>query len=320
MSFQLFKRSLKTANIIFTDRAIRFLETVQKSGLEILQMKEHQLTPGIIKDGKIVDPELLRLALDECVDDWKIKRREVRFLIPDPFIIVRQMKVPADIQEDELNGYLFLETGTTIHLPFEDPVIDSVILFKDENKQDILLVAAPRDIVDSYINVLEDVKLKPVIAEISPLSLYRLYKMSDITREDDHILLLHFDEDLLMMSIFHGDIPIFVRPITSDSLLQSAMEMIGEDGSYYIEDALMEIEKVIDFYRYTLNQGRVEINRVLLSGDHEDLSIIKERLNNRLQMTIEQLNVNQYVTVDGRPILASHFPALGLSLKEVESK
>src|SRR5690606_4007306 len=119
--------------------------------LEIMQMDEQSLTPGIIKDGKIVDDVMLKMVLEQCVDKWDIKRREVRFLIPDPFIIVRQMKVPADIQEDELNGYLFLETGTSIHLPFEDPVIDSVILRKVEREQEILLVAAPREIVDSYI-------------------------------------------------------------------------------------------------------------------------------------------------------------------------
>ncbi|MBS4194832.1 type IV pilus biogenesis protein PilM [Lederbergia citri] len=319
MAFQLFKRSLKTANIVFTDKSIRFMETVHKSELEILQMDEQPLTPGTIKDGRIVDDEMLRLVLEQCVDKWKLKRREVRFLIPDPFIIVRQVKVPAEIQEDELNGYLFLETGTTIHLPFEDPVIDSVILRKEEREQDILLVAAPREIVDSYIRLLEDVKLKPVVAEISPLSLYRFYKTSGMAKKDDHIMLLNCDEDLLTMSIFHQDIPIFVRPITADSLQQSIIEMIGEDDAFYIDDAIIEIEKVMDFYRYTLNQGKVAISRVILSGDHGELSIIEERLRTRLQIPIEQYDLEKYTAGDGRAVFPSHISILGLSLKEVDS-
>ncbi|MBS4217001.1 pilus assembly protein PilM [Bacillus sp. FJAT-49711] len=320
MTFQLFKRSLKAANIVFTDKTIRFLETVQKSEIEILQMSECSLAPGTIKDGKIVDSEMFRMILEQCVDTWNIKRREVRFLIPDPFIIVRQMKVPIDIQEDELNGYLFLETGTSIHLPFEDPVIDSVILQKNEKDQDILLVAAPREIVDSYMKPLENVKLKPIAAEISALSLYRLYKKAGMTREEDHILLLNYDEDLLTISIFHQDIPIFVRPITSESLLQNTMEMIGEDDTYYLDDAIVEIQKVMDFYRYTLNQGKVLINRVILSGDHNDLTFIRERLGTYLQLPIEQLNQEKYLTVDGKPISPSYFSALGLSLKEVDMR
>jgi len=320
MAFQLFRRSPKNVNIVFTDKSIRFMETIYKSELEIMQMDEQSLTPGIIKDGKIVDDVMLKMVLEQCVDKWDIKRREVRFLIPDPFIIVRQMKVPADIQEDELNGYLFLETGTSIHLPFEDPVIDSVILRKVEREQEILLVAAPREIVDSYIRLLEDVKLKPVVAEISPLSLYRLYKTSGMTRKNDHLVLLNCDEDLLTMSIFHQDLPIFVRPITAESLQQSTIEMIGEEASYYMDDAIIEIEKVMDFYRYTLNQGKVEINRVILSGDHGELSIIEERLRSRLQLPIEQHPFEKYTTVDGKVVYPSHYSVLGLSLKEVDSK
>ncbi|MCJ8006988.1 type IV pilus biogenesis protein PilM [Lederbergia wuyishanensis] len=320
MNFNLFNRPLKTANIVFTDSSIRFMETIQKPKQEILQMKEHPLTPGMIKEGKITNPEMFRIVMEQCVTNWNIKRRDVRFLIPDPFIIVRQVNVPVDIQEDELNGYLFLETGTSIHLPFEDPVIDSVILKKEKNHQEILLVAAPREIVESYVQLFEDVKLKAEVAEISPLSLYRLYKSASMTKKDDHVLLLNYDKDLLTISIFHDDIPIFVRPITAEFLLQNTIEMIGEEDAFYIDDAIAEIEKVMDFYQYTLNQGKVWIKRVILSGDHHNLHIVRERLRNRLQLPVDQLELSEYATIDGKIITPSYFSILGLSLKEVDSK
>ncbi|MBS4199818.1 pilus assembly protein PilM [Bacillus sp. FJAT-49732] len=316
MAFKLFKRSLKTANLVFTDQVIRFMETNHGGKRVILQVKEHPLHPGTIKEGKIMNPKLLHSALEKCINKWKIKRRDIRFLIPDPFIIVRQVKVPLDIQKDEINGYLFMETGTSIHLPFEDPVIDSVILDLEEDHYNILLVAAPREIVHSYINILDQVKLRPIVADIAPLSLYRLYHAYDMTNPEDHLLLLNFDNSLLTIAIFHQHVPIFVRPITSDILLESSLSIVDNaNSSAYLEEAISEIVKVMDFYQYSLNHGEVQINRVILSGDHGELSKFEEMLRTGLEMEIEHLTVNN----DGKMVPTAHLPALGLSLKEVSS-
>ncbi len=116
------------------------------------------------------------MILEECVDEWKIRNRKVRFLIPESLVIIRKVMIPAEIKDDEINGYLYLELGTSIHLPFEEPVFDAVVLSEENDKKEILLFAAPEENVLEYSQLFSDVKLHPIQAEVSPLALYRLYE------------------------------------------------------------------------------------------------------------------------------------------------
>ncbi|MGC8141150.1 hypothetical protein ACP3W2_27375, partial [Salmonella enterica] len=69
-------------------------------------------------------------VLEQCVDEWKIKRRRVRFLVPDPLVVIRKISLPKDVDVEDIRSYLFMEIGATIPLPFEDAVFDYAVLEK----------------------------------------------------------------------------------------------------------------------------------------------------------------------------------------------
>lgn len=318
MGIRLFKRNQKTVSIVFSDRSIRFMEVALGEQPKILRWAEHLLGNDLIRDGKIVD-QSLRLILEECVETWGIKRRTVQFLVPDLYINIRTVNVPRDVRDDELNGYIFLEIGSSIHLPFEDPVFDAKVLAEKDKEKEVLLVAAQNEVVNAYVQLLDDVKLKPVAADISPLALYRLYHHSGMTTGKEHIMLLHFDADLLTLSIFHNDIPIFVKPLPIQK--ESISIQIGESTTHpelnYLEDAFLEIEKIMNFYSFTLNHGKASVERIFLSGDLPELDEVMVQLTERLPLKIEQLKIEQYLTSEGQPLRQAFLPVLGLALKEV---
>ena len=242
-----------------------------------------------------------------------MKKRKVRFIVPDEHIVVRHIEVPVDVREDELKSYLFLELGSTIHLPFEEPIFDSVPLGNSGQKQQVLLVAAPGNIVQSYIDLLEEVKLQPIAADISPLSLYRLYHHSDRAVRDDHMMILNMDEQLLTISIFHKDILIFMRPVTLEKE-DIVMDDLTSSGSNQLEDAFKEIEKVLSFYQYSLNHGNAAVNKILLCGDHQHMEEAKKHLNERLEINIESLVSDLSMEQPKAKLFST---AIGLALKEV---
>lgn len=59
----------------------------------------------------------------------------MRFLVPDSRLVIRKVAIPKDIKDDEIKGYLYLEMGTSIHLPFEEPIFDVVLLEETEEKR-----------------------------------------------------------------------------------------------------------------------------------------------------------------------------------------
>ena len=78
-----FSKKNHIANIIITDRFIRFVELKQANPLIAARWGEKLLPAGLISNGEIQDYQSLMMILEECVDEWKIRNRKVRFLIPE---------------------------------------------------------------------------------------------------------------------------------------------------------------------------------------------------------------------------------------------
>ncbi|MGM0844073.1 MAG: type IV pilus biogenesis protein PilM [Bacillota bacterium] len=319
MNFGLFGNNKKIANLVITDTAIRYADLKMESPLIVQNYGEKLLPQGVITDGKIIEADTLAMILEECILDWGIKKRHVRFIVPSTSIIIKRVLVPADIAEDELKGYLYMEIGTSIHLPFEDPLFDIVKLGEKEDKQEILLVASPEEVIHAYRDILDEVKLKPVVADISPLALYRYFYHHDMVRSSDHEMILQFDEKLLTISIFHRNQPIFLRPISfqGDAELPDTTEDQYHGGLLYLEDTFKEIEKVFSFYKYSLNKGEVNVNNVILTGDHPFLNEIYESLTKRLSAAVHRSPQNSMLDAKGQAVPRYYDLAVGLALKEV---
>src|SRR5690606_346359 len=94
--------------------------------LHISLAEEMVLPAGVIRDGEIVDVKAFGSILGEAVNQWGLSKKSVRFLAPDEFVIIRKVAFPQGVKTDELNGHFFIEIGSTLYLPFEDPVFDVV--------------------------------------------------------------------------------------------------------------------------------------------------------------------------------------------------
>jgi type IV pilus assembly protein PilM len=310
--FTLFKPRHKVANLVIKDHVIRYVETKPNDPLSVHQWGERHLPKGIIHDGKIMDRETLEMILEECVDEWKLKKRRVRFIAPDSFVIIRRISLPAHLEEDEIRGYLFMELGTTIPLPFDNPVFDYVIFEKTKEATTILLFAAPEDLVLSYAQLLEDAKLRPIAADVSPLCAYRLFYIADQIKKDDHILLVQFDQSSVNVSAFHQHKPVFMHHL----LLEQYYEEINirKDQQKLVdpfEDIYKEMVRMMSFYSFSIHQGKHQITRVFLMGDHPHLPHVYQALQERLDIPVEPLSAAMASAVDARYHLA-----WGLGLKE----
>jgi type IV pilus assembly protein PilM len=309
--FEFFKPRHKVANVVIKDHVIRYVEVKPHDPFSIHKWGERELPTGLIHDGKIMDPETLEMILEECVSEWKLKKRRVRFIVPDSVVVIRRISLPNDLEEDEIRGYLFMELGTTIHLPFEDAVFDYVILEKTKEKLTILLFAAPEQIVMSYAQLLEEVKLRPIAADVSPLCVYRLFYAADQVKKEDHVLMVQMDRSAVNVSAFYDHKPVFMRQLLFESHDEKMTTNHIEELLRPFEDVYKEIERVMSFYRFSIHQGNEHITRILLTGDHPHLRHIHEAMQERFDVSVERLSGTIANVIDTRYHLA-----WGLGLKE----
>lgn len=331
MAFSLFSGSNKVVNLVLNDHSVRYVELKQKNPAIPLHYGQRILPHGIIMDGKIQDFDTLTNILDECIDEWKIAKREIRFIVPDSLVIIRKVSIPLDVKEDEIHGYLYLELGTSIHLPFEDPVFDVMTLGVEEQKQEILVFAAPEQYVNEYADFFKSFRLKPIAADISPLAIYRLYHQLDMHRPNEVLLSIQFDLDVVSMCIFEEHVPVYMRHVPGDMKENWSMKF-GEGGhhseqkmvyvgeiselTFQFEEIYREITKLMDFYRYSLTHGKKEVTRILVNGDHPMIERVHADMNEWFGVPVDTLKVIMPGS-EHEPLPSCYNLALGLGLKEV---
>jgi type IV pilus assembly protein PilM len=331
MVFSLFTPKNRMINLVINDHSIRFVELKQANPPTVQKWRERFLPPGIISDGKITDMDSLANIMVECIEDWKIHRRSVRFLVPDSLVIIRKVSIPAEIQEDEIKGYLYLEFGSSIHLPFEDPVFDIFPLSENGNMKELLLFAAPEKNVMEYADLFASLKLIPKAADISALALYRLYHQLDFASQKENLFTLQFDLTSVNMCIFEETVPYVMRhfpmpfevekwELNKDRAGMLDLKYMGDASelAYQFEDILKEMNKLMDFYRYSLNNGKKEVTKVLISGDHPLLMAIFDEMKDRLDIPVSSISLDNIQKGKTGNIPTKYLLSLGLALKEVQ--
>ncbi|PJW18839.1 type IV pilus biogenesis protein PilM [Geobacillus sp. WSUCF-018B] len=295
----------KYVNIVVKDHAIRYVEVKLGHPPEVKRWGERALPVGVVRDGRIVDGETLAMILDECVEEWKIDGHRARFVVPDPFVMIRSLPLPSHLSDEEIRGYLFLELGESIPLPFADPVFDYVVMERTSEAVSILLFAAPEEAVSEYAALLEEADLRPVAADVSPLCAYRPFYAAGQAAPDDHILLVQFDESAVNLSVFHRHLPLFMRHLPLEAYRDRTAAIVDP-----FVDVYKEMERIMSFYSFSLQQGKQSITRLFLAGDHPELGHVFTALTERLEMPVERLSAS----LD--PLPDRFHLAWGLALKE----
>lgn len=329
MDLTLFSRKKRVVNLVINDHSIRYLELKQAKPPIPSKWGERLLPIGLITNGKINDYETLLNILEECVTDWNLRKRQVRFLIPESFVIIRKVSIPVDIKDDEIKGYLYLELGSSIHIPFDEPVFDAVVLSTEKDKKEVLIFAAQEENVLEYTELLSEAKLKPSVAEVSPLSVYRLYHYLNPEKTNENLLIVQFGLNDVNICIFEGRIPFFMHHLKIEFDEDNWDKKLNGAGNYDLrftgdfsnlnnqfEDTYKEINRLMDFYRYSLHQGEKRVSRILLDGDHPMLSQIKKDLEGLFEVPLETISLPQHIQTEQK-LPYTFYLALGLALKGV---
>ncbi|WP_243385544.1 type IV pilus biogenesis protein PilM [Bacillus kexueae] len=321
----LFSKS-NVANLEIKDDVIRFVEVKQTNPIFVSHHGEYYLEPGIIEQGRIIDEEAFTSALSSCIQSWNLKRKDVRFLLPDASVVVRVVDVPIDVPNDEIVGHLYFELDQSIHLPFDSPIIDGTFLYETNETKKVLLVAAPEAVVNTIANKLKELRTNPVVADISPFSQYRLFHHYELTSQDEHYLLIQLNMQSITVSIFDDERPSFMQqfpipygegiwnPMRSETGHTLDFSTTNEfDIVSAVQDIYIEIERILRFYQFSLHNGNQEITSILLTGDHPFLTTIQQEMRDRFSLPI--ITIPNEVILP-TPLEPKWFNALGLAVRE----
>jgi type IV pilus assembly protein PilM len=129
--------------------------------------------PEAVRDGVVIQRQEVADALRDILREARMAPGEAVAAIGGSTVVVRQIRVPV-MSEAMLRKSIHFEAAKYIP-SVQDCVVEFEILGKsgDPPQMDVLLVAAPREMVDSRVDALELAGLEPIAIDVESFALMR---------------------------------------------------------------------------------------------------------------------------------------------------
>ncbi len=312
-------------SIEITDFVLRALVT---KGHNAAQWVVHEipLAKGIVEDATIMDEMALFHILKENIAKLGGKRQSVRMFVPDTSVLLKNFEHPTTIESEKLKEYVQMELGRSIHLPFQDPLIDVYDPIPEDGQA--TLFATPPEEVEKLMGLLLDVQLNPEVADIRALCNLRLLEqLNKITAQKTYMIADWSINELSICIYSKGQVE-FLRYQTIYTDLSKWRENVtesevsftynGDINEYYtvLADLVLEIDRIMNFFKFSLHKGEKSVDELIIMGDNPLLNVIGQFLSDNIQTTITIID-DEVISAAYPQFKAKHAALIGLALKEV---
>ena len=151
-----------------------------KSGLVLKSIGMAQLDPEAIVDGAIQDSGKVVNAIKNLFKSLKISIKGVCTSISGYSVIIKKISLP-NATHDELAQNIEVEAEQFIPFDISEVNVDFQILGQSEkhgDQMEVILVAAKKDVIESYMTLLSEAKLKPGIIDVDVFALENAFTHS----------------------------------------------------------------------------------------------------------------------------------------------
>lgn len=279
-------------------------------------------------DGQILDKESLKSAIHGALEGKKIKAKKAICTTESTSIITREISLPY-VKDEEMNTMVKYEVEQYLPIMLEDYVVEHKIIdrFEEEGikKCRILVAAIPKLIVENFLRLVNEIKLKPYALDLNSNSISKLFgKKAKINNKsfnlDETFAIIDIGYRFISIDIISKGIPQFNRLINSGgkdidinianhfnlSLEESEKKKISDcnlgiangfsNATAMLNDAIKssvdgwitEIQRVFQYYQ-TRTTGN-KIDYIYLHGGSSNLKGLENYMQDSIQVKIERIN------------------------------
>ncbi len=160
----------------------------QKDGFRITRAAQRATPAGAVREGIVLDRDAVAGELRQMLKAANISATGAVTAVAGPTVVVRQIKMPK-MTEAALRRSVKFEASKYISSSLDDCSLAFEILGAVENEpnqMDVMLVAAPREMVESRIDVVERAGLEAVAMDMEAFALLRSLVDGNQSRYDDN--------------------------------------------------------------------------------------------------------------------------------------
>lgn len=319
--------------------SIKAVEIVSKGrgrGFDLKSLGSAMLPVEAIVQGAFLNPTAIVDGIREAVEDGRVESRNAVVAVSGHSVIVKKVRVPSQTQE-ELEEAIHWEAEQYIPFDINEVHLDFQILDRsaDDRQMDVLLVAAKKDLVDDYLQIVSEAGLTLSCIDVAAFAVENAFEANYDHSEGENVALVNVGAEVININVMHDGVPAFARDIATGGNrhteeIQKALsidfeqaervkvgrgvpESIPDAGREDVDAAVLgvteniidEIGRSLDFYAATSTDGG--ISRVMLSGGAIQTSRFETVFRERTGLQVDRLNP-----------LARMFPSCGVDPARLE--
>lgn len=327
-----------------------------KAGYAVQTLAHAPLAPEALTEGEIADPETVGAALRELLDAHAPDASHVVVGLAGQSAVIRLINLPQ-MPADELESYVEYEAERYIPFSIDDVNLSTQIvtpeLEGEEDMMEVLLVAAQKSLVSSYLSAAEAAGVEIAVVDVSGFAVARALTHAGFIPEEGAVAVLSVQGASTEINILAAGVPKFNRTayVGYTYLFDSIVSALGydEDAAHallaaidvepeeyaeidpeheqaveIIRPALSElageISRSLDFF---LSQGVSHIDRIVLTGRGATLIGLDRFLGSRLGIEVvigDPLSTLNATALDAEAAAAGtgYVTAIGLAMRGVD--
>jgi type IV pilus assembly protein PilM len=349
-----FAKKTQLVGLDIGSRTIKAAEIADsKKGPALKNFGSIDIPPGAIEEGNIQDPAVVADAIRKLYKSFGIKEHNVAISIGGYSVIVKKINVQT-MEEEELQETINLEAEQYIPFDISDVNLDFQIIGENENnpnQMSVLLVAAKKEMISDYVNLIQMAKLNPCVIDIDAFALQNIYENA-YESEEENIALIDIGASKTSLNILKGGTSVFMRDVslgcsqinqkivsmaecspeeaedlkfTPDSD-QISPEDLREIISAVVADWCTEIRRALDFFYSTYPEDQIQ--KIILSGGGGNIGEFRDLLAVETSADVETINPfgNLFIDPDRfdteyiKKMAPQAAISMGLALRKVDDK
>jgi len=323
------------------------------SGQSLTRFGAIDIAPGIIEEDGIKNPEAAADSISQMFKLYNIKQHNVAISVGGYSVIVKKINV-QNMPEEQLQETIHLEAEQYIPFDISDVNLDFQILGGSElnpNQMSVLLVAAKKEMISDYLNVMELAGLNPCTIDVDAFALQNIYE-ANYEAENECVALIDIGANKTSLNILKNNSSVFMRDVSlgcsqinhrivsqADCSIEEAEEIknnenqdrmpqedLNEIVSSVVADWTTEIRRALDFFYSTYPDD--QLKKIVLSGGGANIKEFRKMLGVQTSTEVSMINSFDKFHIDESNIdttfLNKMAPqaaiCLGLALRRVDDK
>jgi len=354
----MFTRGISKKNMVGLDigsSSVKAVELQGKNGsFQLMNLGYENLQPDSIVDGQIMELNNVSNVIASIFTEHKITTTRVAAGVSGHSVIVKNIVLPQ-MSEDELQESFSWHAEE--HIPFDisDVNLDYQITGKSSDALHVLLAACKRDKIANVKQAIQLAGKQPAVIDVDAFALQNCYELNYQPQPGQIVALLNVGASTTNINILNGARSVFTRDASVGGnqytgLLQKELGLTFEQAEAVkrgqmlpegvearaidpiletVSDILaLEVQKTMDFYRATAEEGESAVQKFLISGGGSKLSGLMEYLANRFEIPVEVFDPFRQIRVDARnfdpdymrDVVPEMAIAVGLALRGVDAR